>query len=66
MENLAVKALSIETWNDFEQLVQKHNGVWGGCWCTAFHPKSPEQRQSAEATKSYKESIARKACPLWL
>jgi GNAT superfamily N-acetyltransferase len=59
MDNLAIKALSIETWKDFEQLVQKHNGVWGGCWCTAFHPKSPEQRRSAEATKAYKERLVK-------
>ena len=31
MENLTIKALDSETWNSFEQLVQKHNGVWGGC-----------------------------------
>jgi GNAT superfamily N-acetyltransferase len=57
MENLSIKELNIETWKDFERLVQKHNGVWGGCWCTAFHPKSPEQKQSQEATKSYKRRL---------
>jgi hypothetical protein len=57
MTHLSIKALSIETWEGFEQLVQKHNGVWGGCWCTAFHPKSPEQRQSQEDTKRYKKRL---------
>lgn len=57
MKNLSIKALSRETWPDFEQLVQKHNGVWGGCWCTAFHPKSSEQRRSLEATKGYKRRL---------
>lgn len=55
--NLSVKPLNIETWKDFERLAQKHNGVWGGCWCTAFHPKSPDQKQSPEATKSYKKQL---------
>jgi len=59
MENLSIRPLSVETWKDFEQLAQKHNGVWGGCWCTAFHPRSPEQRQSSEATKAYKERLVR-------
>jgi hypothetical protein len=59
MENVSIKALNIETWKDFEQLAQKHNGVWGGCWCTAFHPKSPEQRRSQESTKSYKKTLVR-------
>jgi GNAT superfamily N-acetyltransferase len=34
-----VKPLSSKTWNDFAHLVEKHNGVWGGCWCMAFHPE---------------------------
>lgn len=59
MKNLAIKALNIETWKDFEQLVQKHNGVWGGCWCTAFHPKSPDQKRSPEVTKSYKKKLVK-------
>ena len=32
-----VKPLSSKTWPDFAKLVEKHNGVWGGCWCMAFH-----------------------------
>ena len=59
MKNLSIKALSLETWEDFERLGQKHNGVWGGCWCTAFHPKSPLKRQSPEVTKSYKEKLVK-------
>ena len=36
---LTVKALDETTWRDFARLVEKHNGVWGGCWCMGFHPK---------------------------
>jgi GNAT superfamily N-acetyltransferase len=32
-----VEPLSPKTWPDFARLVEKHNGVWGGCWCMAFH-----------------------------
>lgn len=39
MPNFTVKALSEETWPDFARLVEKHNGVWGGCWCIGFHQK---------------------------
>jgi GNAT superfamily N-acetyltransferase len=59
MQNLTIKALDTGTWPGFERLARKHNGVWGGCWCTAFHPKSPEQRQSSEATRAYKERLVR-------
>lgn len=57
MTDFSIKALTVETWKDFEQLVQKHNGVWGGCWCTAFHPRSPQQRRSFESTKAYKKNL---------
>jgi GNAT superfamily N-acetyltransferase len=59
MQNLSIRSLNIKTWKDFERLVQKHNGIWGGCWCTAFHPKSPLRGQSQELTKSYKEKLVR-------
>ena len=35
----AIKPLSPSTWTDFAALVERHNGVWGGCWCMAFHPE---------------------------
>lgn len=31
------KALDATTWPDFARLVEKHNGIWGGCWCMSFH-----------------------------
>lgn len=34
-------ALSPETWPAFESLVQRHNGIFGGCWCTWFHDGHP-------------------------
>lgn len=39
MPDLTVKPLSEDTWPDFARLVEKHNGVWGGCWCLGFHQK---------------------------
>ncbi len=39
MIEFSVKALTDATWPDFEALVEKHNGIWGGCWCIAFHQK---------------------------
>ncbi len=37
MSDFNVKPLNEHTWPDFARLVEKHNGVWGGCWCMAFH-----------------------------
>lgn len=48
------RLVTSNTWDDFAVLVEKHNGVWGGCWCMAFHPegvrnaKSPEDNRTAK------------------
>jgi hypothetical protein len=54
MDSLTVRALTPDTWQDFEALASKHNGVWGGCWCTYFHPRNPERAQSNQC---YKEAL---------
>ena len=35
--NFYTKPLDRTTWPDFARLVEKHGGVWGGCWCMSFH-----------------------------
>ena len=32
-----VTALDASTWDVFAALVERHNGVFGGCWCMGFH-----------------------------
>ena len=32
-----VKALDESTWDAFAALVERNNGVFGGCWCMGFH-----------------------------
>jgi GNAT superfamily N-acetyltransferase len=34
-----VKALTESTWDAFAALVERHNGIFGGCWCMGFHPE---------------------------
>jgi GNAT superfamily N-acetyltransferase len=36
-----VKALDRSTWAAFAALVERNNGVFGGCWCMGFHPEQP-------------------------
>ena len=38
-----VKALTPETWPAYAELIERHNGVWGGCWCMGFHEGTPEE-----------------------
>ena len=44
LDGWRVEPLSPLTWDDFAALAERHNGVWGGCWCTWFHcyPHPPE------------------------
>ena len=43
--------LSPETWPAFDALVQRHNGIFGGCWCIGFHPDGPERGQARKPTE---------------
>lgn len=48
MAELMVKPLAPDTWEVFARLLEKHNGVWGGCWCLAFHRETPEVGKAFE------------------
>lgn len=50
-----VAPLTAETWTAFEALVQRHNGIFGGCWCTWFHPEDPERGPGAEGNRVRKK-----------
>jgi GNAT superfamily N-acetyltransferase len=52
---LEVSPLTAETWPAFDALVQRHNGIFGGCWCIWFHPDGPERGQGAEANRELKK-----------
>lgn len=47
-----VKALDESTWPAFAALVERNNGVFGGCWCMGFHGElsrtDPERNRSAK------------------
>ena len=46
-----VKPLNTETWPDFARLVERHNGVWGGCWCLWFHQKPTGTKEGNKTVK---------------
>jgi len=56
MADFIVKPLDRTTWPDFARLVERHNGVWGGCWCMAFHPEGVGRTKTAEQNRSEKEA----------
>jgi GNAT superfamily N-acetyltransferase len=52
-----VRPLGPDTWDAFARLVERHNGVWGGCWCLSFHQKFPERGQSVEGNRALKQRL---------
>jgi GNAT superfamily N-acetyltransferase len=54
-----VKPLDQTTWSDFARLVEKHNGIWGGCWCMSFHPEGVGHGRSAAQNRAEKERRVR-------
>lgn len=51
MSPFIIKALDEDTWSDFARLVEKHNGVWGGCWCLYFHQKGTGSQEGNKEKK---------------
>ena len=48
VDGFRIEPLSPLTWDAFADLAERHNGVWGGCWCTYFHlyPDPTEERRA--------------------
>ena len=57
MTELTIRALAPDTWDAFAALVERHNGVWGGCWCTWFHTMNDEKERTVEANKALKRRL---------
>jgi GNAT superfamily N-acetyltransferase len=54
-----IRALTAETWDAFADLAERHNGVWGGCWCTYFHTFESEKSHTVEGNRVLKEQRVR-------
>jgi hypothetical protein len=58
-DRLTVRPLDADTWDAFADLCERHNGVWGGCWCTWFHTVQSEKTHTAEGNRALKEQLVR-------
>lgn len=57
--DLTVRALTPDTWDAFADLVERHNGVFGGCWCTYFQTMHEEKTFDAGSNRELKERLVR-------
>ncbi len=55
MAGFEVRPLDASTWPDFARLVERHNGVWGGCWCMNFHSEGVGRGRTAEGNRAAKK-----------
>ena len=62
-----MRPLDATTWPDFAALVERHNGVWGGCWCMAFHEEGVGTPTPSSGTAPRRSSACARAArtPRW-
>jgi GNAT superfamily N-acetyltransferase len=57
MLSYTVRPLDASTWDAFAELVERNNGIFGGCWCMGFH--SELSRTDAAQNRAGKERRVR-------
>jgi len=53
-DDLTIQSLARDTWPAFAALVERHNGVFGGCWCTWFHTLHRDKDRTFESNRDLK------------
>lgn len=46
-----IRPLDASTWAAFAELVERNNGIFGGCWCIGYHPESGQRGINHRAVK---------------
>jgi ribosomal protein S18 acetylase RimI-like enzyme len=54
----AIRPLDASTWDAFAELVDRNNGVFGGCWCIGFHLAPPKSTMGVSHRQA-KEDLVR-------
>ena len=57
MTDHSIRPLDAESWDAFAGLVERHNGIFGGCWCTYFHPECAERGPGYEGSRVLKKQL---------
>ena len=52
-----IKPLTPETFPAWLALAQKHNGVWGGCYCSYFHNDTAETAKDDHDRPTFKQRL---------
>ena len=46
-----IRPLDASTWEAFAELVERNNGIFGGCWCIGYHPECGQKGTDYRAVK---------------
>ncbi len=46
-----IRPLDASTWDAFAELVERNNGIFGGCWCIGYHPECGQKGISYREVK---------------
>ena len=49
-----IRALEETAWDAFATLVERNNGVFGGCWCMGFHPEGGDRKTTPDRNRERK------------
>lgn len=52
-----IRPLTLQTWPLFEALVDRHGGIFGGCWCVNFHADRAGREPGAEGNRAFKQQL---------
>jgi GNAT superfamily N-acetyltransferase len=55
------RPLDASTWDAFAELVERNNGIYGGCWCSAYHTA---YQRGVSDPRALKEQLVRAGCTL--
>lgn len=56
MAGYTVRPLTTETWDAYAALIERSNGVWGGCWCMGFHAEGVGRHKTVAQNRLEKQT----------
>ena len=57
MPTFVVRPLDDSSWIAYADLIERHNGVWGGCWCMGFQLDRHAAYGSLEEKREHKREL---------
>jgi GNAT superfamily N-acetyltransferase len=54
MRDYEIRALTPETWPAYAALIEKHHGIFGGCWDTYFHSLERDPDRTYDSNRALK------------